>query len=35
MVFAPVYGPPFVQDLDGGRREATLADFENFVKLAN
>ena len=35
IVFAPVYGPPFVQDLDGGRREATLVDFENFVKLAN
>ncbi|MBU6335459.1 MAG: trimethylamine methyltransferase family protein [Chloroflexi bacterium] len=34
MVFAPVYGPPFVQDLAGGRREATIADFENFVKLA-
>lgn len=34
IVFAPVYGPPFVQDLDGGRREATLADFHNFVKLA-
>jgi len=33
-VFAPVYGPPFVQDLDGGRREATLEDFQNFVKLA-
>src|SRR5215213_1977224 len=35
VVFAPLYGPPFVQDLDGGRREATLVDFENFVKLAN
>jgi trimethylamine---corrinoid protein Co-methyltransferase len=35
VVFAPVYGPPFVQDLDGGRREATLVDFQNFVKLAN
>ncbi|MEP7189673.1 MAG: trimethylamine methyltransferase family protein [Roseiflexaceae bacterium] len=35
VVFAPVYGPPFVQDLDGGRREATLVDFENFIKLAN
>jgi trimethylamine---corrinoid protein Co-methyltransferase len=35
IVFAPVYGPPFVQDLDRGRREATLVDFENFVKLAN
>ncbi len=32
--FAPVYGPPYVVDLDRGRREATLADFENFVKLA-
>jgi trimethylamine--corrinoid protein Co-methyltransferase len=34
IVFAPVYGPPFVQDLDRGRREATLTDFQNFVKLA-
>lgn len=34
IVFAPVYGPPFVLDLDGGRREATLLDFQNFVKLA-
>lgn len=34
VVFAPVYGPPFVLDLDRGRREATLADFQNFVKLA-
>lgn len=34
MVTAPVYGPPFVHDLDRGRREATLADFQNFVKLA-
>jgi trimethylamine--corrinoid protein Co-methyltransferase len=34
VVFAPVYGPPFVLDLDGGRREATLQDFQNFVKLA-
>jgi trimethylamine---corrinoid protein Co-methyltransferase len=33
-VFAPVYGPPFVSDLDGGRRYATMEDFENFVKLA-
>ncbi|MEH6727314.1 MAG: trimethylamine methyltransferase family protein [Hyphomicrobiales bacterium] len=33
-VFAPVYGPPFVRDLDGGRRYATLEDFHNFVKLA-
>ncbi len=34
MVCAPVYGPPFVYDLDGGRRGATLEDFRNFVKLA-
>ncbi len=34
MVFAPVYGPPFVRDLEGGRRYATLEDFRNFVKLA-
>ncbi|MBA3605912.1 MAG: trimethylamine methyltransferase family protein, partial [Acidimicrobiia bacterium] len=33
-VFAPNYGSPFVHDLDAGRRYATLADFENFVKLA-
>jgi trimethylamine--corrinoid protein Co-methyltransferase len=33
-VFAPVYGPPFVIDADRGRREAKLADFQNFVKLA-
>ena len=31
--FAPVYGPPFVVDMDRGRREATLEDFHNFVKL--
>jgi trimethylamine--corrinoid protein Co-methyltransferase len=34
MTFAPVYGPPFVQDMERGRREATLEDFDNFVKLA-
>jgi trimethylamine--corrinoid protein Co-methyltransferase len=33
-VFAPVYGPPFVRDLDKGRRYATIEDFRNFVKLA-
>ncbi|KXF76907.1 trimethylamine methyltransferase [Paramesorhizobium deserti] len=33
-VFAPVYGPPFVRDLDGNRRYATIEDFHNFVKLA-
>lgn len=34
LCFAPVYGPPFVHDLDQGRRNATLEDFQNFVKLA-
>ncbi len=33
-VFAPVYGPPFVRDLEGNRRYATLDDFRNFVRLA-
>lgn len=33
LVLAPVYGPPFVRDQDGGRRYATIADFRNFVKL--
>jgi trimethylamine--corrinoid protein Co-methyltransferase len=32
-VFAPVYGPPFVGDLERGRRQATLEDFRNFAKL--
>ncbi|MEM7059945.1 MAG: trimethylamine methyltransferase family protein [Pseudomonadota bacterium] len=33
MVFAPVYGPPFVRDLEGGRRYGTIGDLENLVKL--
>ena len=33
LVLAPAYGSPFVRDLDGGRRYATLEDFHNFVKL--
>jgi trimethylamine--corrinoid protein Co-methyltransferase len=33
LCFAPVYGSPFVHNLDQGRREATLEDFHNFVKL--
>lgn len=32
-VFAPNYGSPFAFDLDNGRRYATLADFENAVRL--
>ncbi len=33
-VMVPAYGPPFVSDLDNGRRYATIEDFRNFVKLA-
>src|SRR5918997_6657011 len=33
MVFSAVYGPPFVREGDE-RREATMADFENFVRLS-
>jgi trimethylamine---corrinoid protein Co-methyltransferase len=33
-VLAPAYGPPFVSDLDRGRRYGTLEDFRNFVRLA-
>jgi len=34
VVFMPAYGPPFVTDLEAGRRYATIEDFRNFVKLA-
>ena len=34
LVLAPVYGPPFVRDVEKGRRYATIEDFRNFVKLA-
>src|SRR5262249_9381550 len=33
LILAPVYGPPFVADVDRGRRRATLEDFQNFAKL--
>ncbi len=33
LVLAPVYGPPFVRDAEGGRRYATIEDFRSFVKL--
>ena len=36
MVCAPMYGSPFVHDLDSGkRRDARLADFQNFARLAH
>src|SRR5207247_2471660 len=34
VVTAPVYGPPFITDLERGRRGATLEDFSNFDKMA-
>lgn len=34
-VFAPGYGAAFVTDLEYGRRQATLKDYENFVKLTD
>ncbi|MFL2659530.1 MAG: trimethylamine methyltransferase family protein [Alphaproteobacteria bacterium] len=33
-VYVPAYGSPFVRDLENGRRYATIADFQNLVKLA-
>ena len=35
LVFIPGYGAAFVTDLDNGRREGSLKDFENFVKLTD
>jgi trimethylamine--corrinoid protein Co-methyltransferase len=35
VVLAPAYGSPFVRDLAGGRRYATLADFVKFVQLTH
>jgi len=34
-VFAAVYGPPFVRDLDEGRRYGTIEDHEKLVKLTS
>ena len=34
-VFAPIYGAPFVRDLENGRRYGSIADFEKLVKLTN
>ena len=33
LVFGSAYGSPFVSDIKGGRRYATLEDFQNFIKL--
>lgn len=32
-VFVPGYGAPFISLPDGGQREATMADYDNFCKL--
>ncbi|WP_170546691.1 trimethylamine methyltransferase family protein [Ruegeria arenilitoris] len=32
-VYAPSFGPPFVHDMENGRRYATLEDFQNITKL--
>ena len=32
-VFAPIYGSPFVRDLEGGRRYGNMADLEKLIKL--
>lgn len=32
-VYCPSFGPPFVHDMENGRRYATLEDFRNFTKL--
>ncbi|KAA3632629.1 MAG: trimethylamine methyltransferase, partial [Proteobacteria bacterium] len=34
MVLVPAYGPPFIRNLDEGRRYANIEDFRNFAKLA-
>ena len=34
IAFIPCYGAPFVSDMDNGRREGTLEDFNNFAILA-
>ena len=34
LVFGPVVGPPYVSDLDYGRRPGTLEDTRNFIKLS-
>ncbi|MGB0849521.1 MAG: trimethylamine methyltransferase family protein [Thiolinea sp.] len=34
VVFCPVIGPPYVADLDHGRRAGTLEDTRNFIRLS-
>ncbi len=32
-LFCPSFGPPFVHDMENGRRYATMTDFRNFTRL--
>ncbi|MBS4007254.1 MAG: glycine betaine--corrinoid protein methyltransferase [Desulfitobacterium hafniense] len=34
IIYMPGYGAPFVHQADGTRRNATMADYDNFIKLA-
>ena len=34
IAYMPCYGSPFVLDLDKGRRQSTMTDYDNFAKLA-
>ncbi|MEL0056866.1 MAG: trimethylamine methyltransferase family protein [Alphaproteobacteria bacterium] len=34
-VFAPIYGAPFVRDLEGGRRYGDIASFNDLVRLTH
>lgn len=34
IIYMPGYGAPFIHAADGSRRSATMADYDNFVKLA-
>jgi len=35
LIFGPAYGSPFVYDLKRGRRQGTMQDFNNLVKLTH
>ena len=34
IIFAPCYGAPFIHEIDGTRRDSTMNDYDNLVKLA-
>lgn len=34
IIYMPGYGAPFIHEADGARRSSTMADYDNFVKLA-